>query len=383
MSSYTQTALRAASDHARANGSSGWLRARIVEKLLGSDGASRLGGVAAQGAAATSRAVGAVADAVTAPGGKIMAEVNDRTSLFPNSALGSAAKTLGITTPVLLAGGVLGAAYGAQNERGPALIATDVPYHEKHTLDLLDNVYSQGVTPMTDPFSSFVQRRKQAEQEKTAARLPGTMANLGMGGLGSLVEDFLFDVIRDPTNPKKLIRQVKVKPALGLGAGAVGLMAADDFLDSDPTSPLSYKAKKTMFGLGDRIEAEDTFASNFVAQSGKNTANLLKDLVDHSLSSGIDAVKSVPQGHANLSQALDIINNDDVLQRATESERDMLGRAFNTMQKYAPSLAGDEFAVRNYLRESLLSSNGPDYGTIANLAKAQQTVSNPFKPSKK
>lgn len=375
-------ALDTASAEARRRGSPGGYRSKVVADLLREGGPIGLATDAAvQVAGAGSKALGAVGDAVTAPGGAVMSKINDVTQPFPSSAGGSALKYLGLSTPALAIGGVLAMPLLAQRDRGTSLHASNVPVESGHTLDLLDNVYAKGITPMTDPFKSFVQQRKAAsEQEKTAAKLPSQLGNLGMSGLGDLLNDFLFTTTTN--NAGKAVRSVKALPALGLGAAGAGILAADDFLDSDPTAPLAYQAKKTMFGLGDRIEAEDTFASNFVAQSGKNTANLLKDLVDHTMTGGVDAIKGIPEGVANRAQASDLINNDEVLQRATDSQKDMLHRSFNTMQKYAPELASDEFVVRNYLRESLMSSNGPDYGTVANLAKANQTVSNPFKTSK-
>ena len=53
----------------------------------------------------------------------------------------------------------------------------------------------------------------------------------------------------------------------------------------------------------------------------------------------------------------------------------MLEKAFKTMARFSPHLASDEFAVKNYLREALMSSSGgPDYGTIANLARANESI---------
>jgi len=360
------------------------LRAKLLAALIGGK-RSPVGDVAGKILGAGSRGVGALGDAIVAPGGSMMRAVNNATALPTNTTAGQAAKILGLSTPVLGTGVILGMGYNNQQERGDSLRAEPGtnPINEESMIDRMDAAYARGANPMSDPFTSFVQQRKAAsEREKTAARAPGQLAGLGMSGLGDVMEKFLFRDVTDKITGDVIGKAVKVKPALGLGAAGLGIMVADDFLDSDPTSPLSYKAKKQMFGLGDRIEAEDTFAENFVAQSGKNTANMLKDLVDHAITGGVNAVKTAPMGIANKYQASEIIANDDVLGRATDSEKDMLHRAFNTMQKYAPTLAGDEFVVKNYLREALMSANGPDYGTVANIAKAESAVGNPYKPTK-
>ena len=154
-------------------------------------------------------------------------------------------------------------------------------------------------------------------------------------------------------------------------------MLVDDGLDGDPMAPLSHIAQKKLFDVDDRVMIADEFVKNLAAQGGKNTANLATTLLTDAATQGVNAAKAVPMGTQQRAMAAGIIANDSMLNAATDAEKDMLVRSFGTMQRVAPTLAGDEFAVRNYLRESLVASNGPDYGTIANLARAEQAINPP------
>ncbi len=165
----------------------------------------------------------------------------------------------------------------------------------------------------------------------------------------------------------------------GLGVGAAGLagLSALDILGSatdTPSQALGYQVEKKLYPLEDRIRATDTFAKSFLTAAGSNVAGLIDDAFRHSVQSASDTVSSVPthvQQHMVFKR---VMATDDLLSNIEQPDKEFLSRAYSTMKRFAPELAADEFATRNYLREALLASNGPDYATISNLARANQTV---------
>lgn len=379
---------------------------RAERKALRGLGASRTSRPLRDSAGAVgSRAVDGlarVAGAAASPGGGVAKAVNSRLGALP------VLRRLPLPVVAVAAGGVLLPAITDVGPSAKKTVATGPDaFHSLSNSEALEHAYTTGTTPMSDSFNSFVAHRKTA-QVKTAnigamrgASGPRQLGNFIAGASGA-ADDMLrkllysrktvdvagmkpdqLDMIARADNVRRVMRdgtteymQEELSPARLMGAAGIGGAAilGSDMLDSDPMAPASYQAKKQFFGLGDRIEADETFAKNFVGQAGKNTANMLNTLMTNAVNGGAQAIKGIPEAAVNKHKALNIINTDPALQEATDAQKSMLTRAFDTMQTVAPSIAGDEFAVTNYLRDALFMDNGPDYNTIANLAKADRDM---------
>lgn len=97
---------------------------------------------------------------------------------------------------------------------------------------------------------------------------------------------------------------------------------------------------------------------------GKGVLGLLKDMA----AKAQQMVSGDPAQKAMLDA---LMQTDPVLQKADPA---LIMSAFHTMQQFAPTLAQDENAVRSFLRQAVMSGNGPDFATIAGIAKAEESV---------
>lgn len=174
------------------------------------------------------------------------------------------------------------------------------------------------------------------------------------------------DVTDDLTEQRELSVPKALGVGLGGGAGAVGLDAAF----GEPDNPLEYKLHQMLYSPESRVQAEDVMAKNIAQGRGRGAADILtRDMSRQHAEARRQELAPVQMDQFNRA-----VETDEYLQDATPEEKEMLGRAFSSMQRFAPELAQDEFAVRNYLRESLMSANGPDYATISNLARANRDI---------
>jgi hypothetical protein len=203
---------------------------------------------------------------------------------------------------------------------------------------------------------SFVEKKASLEQqlrEKTAA--PGGFLQ-GLAGLGG----------------KTLAGNGMVGGAL-LGGGLGQLGNALGSLTGQSGDTFGYRMNRSINPLTDRVKADETFASSFFQTAGsevaKGLAGLLKDMAGK-------AVSAATQGPAHAAMVQNLSASDGTISRADPA---LLANAYHTMQKFAPTLATDENAVRSFLREAVMAGNGPDYASIANLAKAESAIVGPIK----
>lgn len=283
-------------------------------------------------------------------------------------------------------------------------------------LQTMTDAQAQGELPMSEmTFNTFAQRRKHgAQMEKravTAKALSG-----GFGAIDDLIKKLLYksdevtDAVYDlaetrATSPQMALQGMR--PQIGPDdlAGAAGMMSdvtsrigpggAQRFFQEsfDPRKALGVGAGAVGLGIGADILGEplvegiqgamgfggpslkDEAASSFAKETGKQTAGMLGDLTRMVAGHAANAIEGVPLSREQRRVFGHAVKMDPLLSGATDHEISMLERSFKTMVRFAPQLATDEFAVRNYLRESLMSSSGgPDYGTIGNLARTSQTI---------
>lgn len=368
-----------------------------------------------------------LAERMAAPGGRVADAANqlaDKVVSIPG------AERAGVgTLPITLAAGG-GLLYAVRDNPDRPLAVEDIdPYTGFSNYQRLNEAYDSGISPMSTTFNGFITQKRAQAQEKNASMFRG-LSQKGLGALDELAkklimknvdEDVTARVVRrleGTTSPwdfedlemrpealnKELLNTAKnmnfkgelnavfgsdpadrvrfqhqyseldPRKALMLGAAGVGLGTVGAAVEDNPLQPLGYKARKVMFDVNDRIGADELYAKTYVQQLAKDNAALLGEMVRDSTLEAQEAVKAIPRAKQQMSAATELMQEDEVLSTASEADRQMLMRAFQSMQKFAPTLAGDEFAVRNYLREALMAANGPDYGTIGNLARAERDV---------
>lgn len=251
----------------------------------------------------------------------------------------------------------------------------------RKTTQRLNDAQALGETPMTDPFRGYVRQRDSREKRGHTREKQAGPSGLGRAARsmdildGPVFNDILKKLLYKTKGEGKNVEHVLSLPkALGTGgAGLAGSMGVDA-IAGDPDNPIEYKIQQALYDTTDRIQAEDEFAKSFFSNAGAGTANILENVLSDAAGAGADAAKSIPRKRQQQQQLQKALQDDEYLADATPEEKDMLTRAYGSMQKFAPELAGDEFAVKNYLRESLMSSNGPDYATISNLARANRDI---------
>jgi hypothetical protein len=142
--------------------------------------------------------------------------------------------------------------------------------------------------------------------------------------------------------------------ALGAGAGAAGTLAAQRYMNGTPS------ASDTPMGQGAGGGVFGSFIGGIGSSIGKELTSSAWKAGKRAINSGDpDAVFS------------STIKQDDMLAGA---DKKMLSGAFETMRRFAPTLASDPNAVQAFLREAATTGSGVNYNTIKLLAEAERAV---------
>lgn len=190
----------------------------------------------------------------------------------------------------------------------------------------------------------------------------------GAGGFGKGLMALLQGLFGE--GAKSISRSLPTGKILGLGAGVAGLGLASDLLE--PTvDTLAYRLQKATQPWHERIKLPDILAESAAKGSGGGGAEALLGLAADIFQRGSGAAGGMVSSFQRQGILKGLLKDDPVLANAAPSE---LMKHYDTMAKFAPSLAMDENAARSFLRESVMSQMGPDYGTIAGLARAEQNV---------
>jgi hypothetical protein len=111
--------------------------------------------------------------------------------------------------------------------------------------------------------------------------------------------------------------------------------------------------------------------NEFMKGTGKELSSMAGDAVRALAARAGGAISSMGDASARKAILMQLKKEDPVIARADDR---LLMEAFDTMVKFAPTLAKDKNAVRAYLREAVLSGTGPNYATIKMLADAERSV---------
>lgn len=163
----------------------------------------------------------------------------------------------------------------------------------------------------------------------------------------------------------------------GMGALGVGGIVGDTMLDSVVAPGLAERSKaraqaqiKSETSLFDRSGFDEAAVKSLAQSLGGGLGDGLTMGGGAMLGAGATLARS-PMYDRLFSQ---IVGQDNLLSRATPDEMTLLKDAYASMQRAAPTLSQDVFAVRNFLREVYSTGNGPDYTTISNLARAEDAL---------
>jgi hypothetical protein len=270
-------------------------------------------------------------------------------------------------------------------------------FEDNRVLGPLSGGQLRGETPMTDPFHSFVQQRKHGHvppppapraKQASAGRMMGGFLGAAMDPLGEVLKKLIMRPQLDPLTKAPVMRAVtdaagntvqeavqELSPGKAMlsGAGALGLGGLLGMTDP-ATETAAYQVQKMLFPAHERVRAEDEIVKNFASQAGKNTADALNDLLIGAMGGAVGAARGMNTSFSQDAVFSKALESDPLLRDATPQDRQMLQQAFGSMARFAPQVATDEFAVRNFLRESMLAANGPDYATLGNLARVNRTL---------
>ena len=278
--------------------------------------------------------------------------------------------------PEILEG--LGKAYGGLKGLPPGLLAVGavgVPAavaslrHDKHRMvDMMNESLQEGRQVLASD-KEFLQK-KIAEAKRAGTFQTDKTAGFGdvfgqiLQGLGSNALGGGYSNFAKATGGAPAGNIVGgLLPSLGnTAASAIGTVA------NPAGGTFGYQLNRQINPLMDRVKADETFATNFFQQAGKEVASQAMGLLKDVTSKAVTQISNGPAINAML-QA--VVKGDPILAKADPA---LLSKAYHSMANFAPTLAKDENAVRSFLRESVMAGNGPDYATIANLAKAEATI---------
>jgi len=161
-----------------------------------------------------------------------------------------------------------------------------------------------------------------------------------------------------------------VPKAMGIGGGLAGIGLLSDVLE--PTiETLGYRLQKATQPWQERIKLPDILAEAGAKGIGGGGADSLLGLAADIMQKATGGISGGIAAMQRPGILKGLMQDDPVLANA---EADDLMQHFHTMAKFAPTLAMDQNAARSFLREAIMSQSGPDYGTIAGLARAEKNV---------
>ena len=233
----------------------------------------------------------------------------------------------------------------------PALISTalQVPGIADHALSRYRGAWQQLEDANHQPLGTPIHGVKHAAPYSGPMPPPGQPPSAGWfaGGGGAAPKPGISDIIQNML--------------LQTGAKGLGSLATEGAKRLFAPSPSFMERKDVPAVLGQQaIQA----IGKGVSEAG---VNLLKDMASKAMSaiahSGDDAARK-----AILQQ---LRMEDSVL---AEADDKLLMEAYHTMVRFAPTLSTDKNAVRNFLREAVMTGSGPNFATIKLLGETERTV---------
>jgi hypothetical protein len=169
------------------------------------------------------------------------------------------------------------------------------------------------------------------------------------------------------------VSELNKRNLYGGGAAMLALAGTADLMA--PTADVwGYKIQKGLTDSDDRTKLQDEALTGFVRSSSGGLGKVVSEMVGNAIGSAGHAAGNAALTFTQSAVFSRVMANDPMLSQATEADKALLIKAYGSMTRFAPDVATDEFAVKNYLREALMSANGPDYSTLGNLARVNQSL---------
>jgi len=144
---------------------------------------------------------------------------------------------------------------------------------------------------------------------------------------------------------------------IGLTAGAA----------KDPLNTASYMLNKNLFGLTNRVRADEEIAKRVVGNIGDLANKAVNKLVGEA-GKKYEEMKRMPKQRKALESLLE---GDEVISRADPTH---VAELYNTMKDIAPKMTTHREAVRAFLRQGLAHEGGLDPMSLGSLAQAEQRL---------
>lgn len=164
-------------------------------------------------------------------------------------------------------------------------------------------------------------------------------------------------------------------PLLAAAVGGAGLGS----ILSQPDSTMGYQLNKGLFNnsLMDRVQADEVLMENFLKGLGGQAGKTVADMGRQGIESAGGAMQNAMVDRPKQRNVLNNLTSEDEILSGVNPED--INQAYGTLSRFAPTLATDPNAVRSFLREAATTGGGADYASIANLARAEQTVNPMYK----
>ena len=126
--------------------------------------------------------------------------------------------------------------------------------------------------------------------------------------------------------------------------------------------------------LGERKDPMGMLMSSLIQGGGKGFGEAGGKLLGTALSSGISGLGSMQARHQASQVFQQLIQSDPQISQAYHENPQQVQQAWDTITRFAPTIASDVNGARSYLRQAIMSGSGPDPHMIQMLADAERSV---------
>lgn len=167
-------------------------------------------------------------------------------------------------------------------------------------------------------------------------------------------------------NPKVVLPVAAGGAALGT-VGLLGAMSNEQAADT-----LSYRINRGLFGLVDRIRADEEVGTGFAKAVGKGLGESMVGLTTDIVAKGYETLKDRLGLSPTRQRIFKALKREDL--DIANADNKTLMEAYHTMANIAPNLSTDKNAVKSVLRLAATSGGGLDYMTIKGIADAETAI---------
>lgn len=177
-----------------------------------------------------------------------------------------------------------------------------------------------------------------------------------------------------PTAPVKSLME-RLLGSKGLLLGGATLLGVGA-LTAPTLNSMGERVRKHFYPtLGERMglpgTTDDPFIKKLQEEAGKELATGGGEAIRSLINRGLKVPGQLTKGYQGRGVFQQLQQDDDVLSQADPR---MVMDAYQTMARFAPTLATDPNAVRTFLRESALYGSGPNVMSVQQIANAERAI---------